>query len=139
MRSRKWGLVMAIRSKWTIRVESLKTRLRVGTRPDERKPQPVLVSLRISGMTDTSPATLAECLDYEPVCRWLLDDLSKSPHVNLIESRINEIANYIFANDRRVMDVWVGLYKEKASSKSERIGLEREMSRRQYDAALKKS
>ena len=129
---------MAIRSKWTIRVESLKTRLRVGTRPDEHKPQPVVVSLRISGLTDTSPATLEQCLDYEPVCRWLLDDFSKSPHVNLIESRINEIAHYIFSYDRRVMDVWVGLYKEKATPKSGRIGLEREMSRRQYDAAIKR-
>lgn len=130
---------MAIRTKWTIRVESLKTRLRVGTRPDEHKPQSVVVSLRISGMTNTSPCTLEECLDYEPVCRWLLDDFSKSPHVGLIESRINEIANYIFSYDRRVMDVWVGLYKEKAGAHAERIGLEREMSRRQYDAAIKKS
>ncbi len=130
---------MGARSKWTIRVESLKTRVRVGIRPEEHKLQPVVVSLRICGLADSSPSILDECLDYEPVCNWLLNDFSRSPHVNLIESRINEIAHYLFSYDKRVMDVWVGLYKEKSSLKSARIGLEREMSRRQYDAAIKNS
>jgi dihydroneopterin aldolase len=128
---------MAIRSKWTVRVETLKTRLRVGVFPHERKPQPVIVSLRISGLAELSPTSLEQCFDYEPVCRWLLEDFSNSPHVDLIETRINEIAQYIFSYDKRVMDVWVGLYKEKAIPHSERVGLEREMTRRQFDGAFK--
>jgi 7,8-dihydroneopterin aldolase/epimerase/oxygenase len=139
MPCRRRGALMAIRSRWTIRVEALKTRLRVGLRPDERRPQPVVISLRISGLADGAPHALEQCLDYEPVCRWLIEEFPKSAHVDLIESRINEIAHHIFAYDKRVMDVWVGLYKEKAGAQAERVGLERDMSRRQHDAAVKKA
>lgn len=128
---------MAIRSKWTVRVGALKTRLRVGVHAHETKPQPVIVSLRISGLADIAPTALEQCFDYEPLCRWLQDDFPKTPHVDLIETRINEIAHHIFSYDKRVMEVWVGLYKEKAVPDAERVGLEREMTRRQFDGALK--
>jgi dihydroneopterin aldolase len=128
---------MAIRTKWTVRVGSLKTRLRVGVHAHESKPQPVIVSLRISGLADISPTSLEQCFDYEPVCRWLQEGFAKSPHVSLIETRINEIAHYLFSYDKRVMEVWVGLYKEKAVPNSERVGLEREMTRRQFDDAIR--
>lgn len=128
---------MVIRSKWTVRVESLKINLRVGVHPHERKPQPVIVSLRITGLAEIAPTSLEQCVDYEPACRWLLEDFSKSPHASLIETRINEIAHYLFSNDKRVMEVWVGLYKEKALPNSGHVGMEREMTRRQFDDAIR--
>ena len=103
--------LIALRSKWTVRVQSLQTQLRVGIYAHEREPQPILVSLRISGLAETSPSALAQCFDYEPICRWVLDEWPLSAHTPLLETRLNELADQVFDADKRVMDVWVGLYK----------------------------
>lgn len=124
---------MARRSKWTVCVQSLQTRLRVGVYEHERQPQPIVVSLRISGLAETSPTTLAQCFDYEPICRWVLDDWPRSEHVLLLETRLNELADRVFAADRRIMDVWVGLYKTQAVPEARLVGLEREITRRQFE------
>lgn len=124
---------MALRAKWTVRVQSLQTRLRVGLAAHERHPQPVLVSLRISGLTETAPLTLAQCLDCEPICRWVLEEWPQSPHTPLLETRLNELVACVFNTDKRIMDAWIGLYKTQAVPEAEFVGLEREISRRQFE------
>ena len=125
--------LIALRSKWTVRVQSLQTQLRVGIYAHEREPQPILVSLRISGLAETSPATLAQCFDYEPICRWVLDEWPLSAHTPLLETRLNELAAQVFAADKRVMDVWVGLYKTQNFPQAQFVGLERDITRLQFE------
>ncbi len=124
---------MSMRSKWTIRVEGLRTNLRVGIYEHELEPQPILLSLRISGLAETSPRTLAECFDYEPICRWALDEWPLSQHTPLLETRFNELIERVFNADKRIRDVWFGLYKTKAIPNIEFVGLERELTRRQFE------
>lgn len=125
---------MALRSKWTVRVQSLQTRLRVGIYEHEREPQPVLVCLRISGLAETSPTTLAQCFDYEPICRWILDEWPLSAHTPLLETRLNELVDRVFGADKRIMDVWIGLYKTQNIPQAQYVGLERDITRRQFEA-----
>lgn len=124
---------MSLRSKWTIRVEELRTSLRVGIYEHELEPQPILLSLRISGLAETSPRTLAECFDYEPICRWALDEWPLTPHTPLLETRFNELIERVFNADKRIREVWLGLYKTQAIPNTEFVGLERELTRRQYE------
>lgn len=124
---------MSLRSKWTIRVEKLRTSLRVGSYEHELEPQPILLSLRISGLAETSPRTLDECFDCEPVCRWALEEWPLSPHTPLLETRFNELIERVFNSDKRIRDVWFGLYKTQAIPNTEFVGLERELTRRQFE------
>ena len=122
-----------MRSKWTIRIEELRTKLCVGIYAHELKAQPVLLSLRISGLAETSPTELAECFDYEPICRWALEDWPQTPHTPLMETRLNELIERVFNADKRIRDVWFGLYKTQAIPNTKFVGLERELSRRQFE------
>lgn len=124
---------MAMRAKWTVRVQQLQTRLRVGVYEHERHPQPILLSLKISGLADTAPTTLDQCFDYEPICRWALEEWPLSPHTPLLETRLNELVERVFNADKRIMDVWFGLYKTQAVPQAEFVGLEREITRRQFE------
>ena len=124
--------MMAPQSKWTVRVESLQTQLRVGVYEHEREPQPVLVSLRLSGLTETFPSTLAQCFDYEPICRWVLDDWPQGAHTPLLETRLNELVGRLFA-DPRITDVWIGLYKTQPIPQARFVGLERDITRLQFE------
>lgn len=124
---------MSLRSKWIIRVEALRTSLRVGSHEYELEPQPILLSLRISGLAETSPRTLADCFDCEPICRWALEEWPLSPHTPLLETRFNELVERVFDADKRIRDVWFGLYKTQAFPNTEFVGLERELTRRQFE------
>lgn len=124
---------MALRSKWTVRVEALRTTLRVGIYEHELQHQPILLKLRISGLAEALPHTLAQCFDYEPICRWALEEWPLSPHTLLLETRLNELIEYVFNSDKRIMDVFFGFYKTQAFKNTEFVGLEREITRRQFE------
>lgn len=123
---------MALRSKWTVRIHRLETMLRVGSGEEEQHLQPVTASLRISGLAETHPEEIVQCFDYQPICRWVVEEWPHTPHVPLLETRLNELVEHIFTHDKRVMDLWVGLYKSRAVRQAEFVGLEREVSRRQF-------
>lgn len=124
---------MAMRAKWTVRVEKLQTRLRVGVHDHERHTQPILLSLKISGLADAAPTAQDDCFDCEPICRWALEEWPLSVHTPLLETRLNELVERVFNADKRIMDVWLGLYKQTAVPQAEFVGLEREITRRQFD------
>lgn len=130
---------MAVRSKWTVRVHQLKTSLRVGLGGHESEPQPITVSLTISGLAQTHPDDLQDCVDYEPICRWIEQDWPRSPHTDLLETRFNELVHHIFSLDKRIMEVWIGLYKHPSDHNLDYVGLEREVTRRQYQEQLRQS
>lgn len=124
---------MALRAKWTVRVQQLQTRLRVGVHEHEQHLQPILLSLKISGLTETAPITLDQCLDCEPILRWALEEWPQSPHTPLLETRLNELVERVFNADKRIMDVWFGLYKTQAVPQADFVGVEREITRRQFE------
>ena len=120
---------------WTVRVERLEIRLPVGIYADELEPQPVWVSLAASGMAPASPQALDQCFDYEPLCRWLTRTWPRTPHTPLLETRINELCAFVFGLDERLQTVWVGLYKERMSRDAVAVGIERQVTRLEFEAA----
>lgn len=107
--------------------------LAVGVYAEEVEPQPVWVSLSASGLADASPETLSQCIDYEPLYRWLAEVWPGTPHVPLIETRINELLEFVFGLDSRVQEAWVGLYKQRMSHDAAAVGIERHTTRRAFE------
>lgn len=119
---------------WTVRVERLETRLPVGIYAEERKEQPVWVSLTVSGLAPADPAALDDCFDYEPLCRWLTQVWPATPHTPLLETRINQVLAFVFGQDPRIQQVWVGLYKQRVSHGAFAVGMERASTRAEFEA-----
>jgi dihydroneopterin aldolase len=128
---------MALRAKWTVRVDDLQTELALGDTRNQR--QPVLVSLLIEGLTPEEPDQQADCLDVERVCEWITDVWPQSAGTPLIENRVNELLQYLFARDKRVQSAWVGLYRTKSPQDTTRVGVERKATRSQFQARLRAS
>ena len=123
---------MASRNKWTIKVQQLQTQLRVGIYPHEEVLQPIVVNITIQGLADTRPASIDHCIDYESICRWVIDQWPESKHTPLLETRVNELIEVVFNHDKRIQSVQVGLFKTQAIQQAHSVGVEREMSRRQF-------
>jgi dihydroneopterin aldolase len=123
-----------VNTSWTIRVERLEIRLPVGVHADELQPQPVWVSLTATGLAPASPQALTDCFDYEPLCRWLTHEWPRTPHTSLLETRINELFAFLFALDGRLQTLWVGLYKQRMSRDALAVGIERQVSRLEFEA-----
>jgi dihydroneopterin aldolase len=124
---------MASRNKWTIKVQHLQTQLRVGIYPHEEVLQPIVVNITIHGLADTRPTSIEQCIDYESICRWAIDQWPESKHTPLLETRVNQLIEVVFNSDKRIQNVQVGLFKTEAIQQTESVGVEREMSRRQFD------
>lgn len=125
---------LRVNASWTVRVERLEIRLPVGIHADELEPQPLWVSLAATGAAPASPQVLHHCFDYEPLCRWLTHDWPGTPHTPLLETRINQLCAYLFGLDERLQTVWVGLYKQRMSRQALAVGVERQMTRLEFEA-----
>ena len=119
---------------WTVRIERLATQLPVGIYDHEQDAQPVWVSLTATGEASAAPGSLDDCFDYEPLCRWLTQEWPTSPHTPLLETRVNQVIEFLFAADPRVQQVWVGLYKQRVSQQALAVGMERASSRAEFEA-----
>lgn len=122
-----------MKARWTIKVDRMPISLAVGVHPDEVEPQALWVSVSATGDAAASPGTLAECIDYEPLCRWLTDVWPRSAHVRLLESRINELLERVFGLDPAVQEAWVGLYKQRYSHGANLVGIERRATRSEFE------
>ena len=114
---------------WTLRIERMPIELSVGIYPHEREPQPLLVSLEVEGLAEADPDALEGCLDYEPLCLWLHHEWPRSPHVPLLETRVNQLFAFLFESDPRITAAKVGLYKQRMSLGAQVVGIERRTTR----------
>jgi dihydroneopterin aldolase len=122
---------------WTVRIERLAIELAVGVYAHEHEPQPLWVSVTLEGLAPASPATLGECIDYEPLCRWVTQHWPHTPHTALLETRINELLAFAFGLDARVSSARVGLYKERMSRDAISVGVERHATRLEFESQLR--
>jgi dihydroneopterin aldolase len=123
-----------LRTRWTVRVDELHTRLAFAPGDGPARVQPVSVSLVVNGLAPDAPDSRDECLDLERVCRWITDDWPASAPTPLLENRVNELLAALFESDRRVQDAWVGLYRTPSAAGARRFGVERQASRLQFQS-----
>jgi len=123
-----------VNSTWSVRIERLRTRLRVGVDPDELVLQPIWVTVRLRGVAAACPTTLDDCIDYAPLCRWITEEWPHTPHTALLKTRINELVAFAFRLDARVQEVHVELAKQRMSRQAVSVGIERCVSRAEFEA-----
>lgn len=128
---------MALRAKWTLRLEGVETKLAVGSAEKARRTQTLQVSLVINGLTPDVPVDAADCLDHASICAWIVHQWPKSAPTPLLETRVNELLDFLFELDKRVQDAWVGLYRTGTLGGVTRVGVERQVSRSQYQSRLR--
>lgn len=125
-----------MRTRWTVRVEELPTQLPFGRSRAQATLQPVSVSLVVNGLAPDAPDGREECIDLEPVCRWITDAWPASAPTPALENRVNELLAQLFESDRRVQDAWVGVYCTAGAAGARRFGVERQASRLQFQSQL---
>jgi len=122
---------------WTLRIERMPIELAVGIYPHELQAQPLLVSLEVEGLAEADPNALEGCLDYEPLCLWLHHEWPRSPHVPLLETRVNQLFAFLFGSDPRITAAKVGLYKQRMSLGAQVVGIERRTTREAFSRLLR--
>ena len=128
---------MALRAKWTVRMEGLETRLAAGGSDGEPELHLVRVSLVINALTPDTPGEPDDCVDHAAICHWIAHQWPLSPAAPLLETRVNELLDFVFAFDKRVQDVWVGLDQPLAAPQGARVGVERKRTRRQFEDRMR--
>ena len=121
---------------WTIEVADLDTELRVGIWEHERNLQPIRISFSIRALAPAFPATIDDCLNYEPICRWIIDSWPALPHTPLLETKVRELLQHIFDYDSRVEWVDVAISKPTAIPGARGVGIRMALSRHEFDAAF---
>ena len=84
---------------WTVSVQELQTRSRVGIWDHEREYQPIVGNLSLRARAAAVPVEIGQCLDYQPICRWITDEWPRWPHTPLLETRVRELMRFLFDYD----------------------------------------
>lgn len=124
---------------WTIKIERMEIHLPVGIYPSELEPQPMWVSVTVVASAPASPHSLEQCFDYEPLCHWLAQVWPGTPHTPLLETRANQLLDFVFGLDARVQSVSIGLYKQNMSRQALAVGIERGATRAAFEAQQRSS
>src|SRR5476649_2742617 len=93
--------MQASTSRWTIAIDNLETRLRVGIWDHEREFQPVRVNLSMA-CCSAAEVPAAGAPDYRRIARWITEEWPRQPHTPLLETRLREMMDYVFGFDVRI-------------------------------------
>lgn len=119
---------------WTIEINNLETKLRVGIWEHEREFQPVHIHLSIRAIASASPQSIEDCMNYQPICSWMVNDWPQQPHTPLLETKLRELMDFIFGYDARIEWADVAISKPQAIAEARGVGVRMALSRDDYDA-----
>lgn len=125
---------MVARTRWTLRMDGLLTRLAIGTgrRPTQ---EPVEVGLQLQVLADVVPDAREQRVDLDAICDWITNAWPLSAPTALLEARTVELMDHVFRFDRRVQQVTVVLVRRIGDlADGARIAIEREATRAQFES-----
>lgn len=121
---------------WTIQIDEIETALRVGIWEHEHAPQPIRINITLRAMADAIPRSIDDCLNYEPICRWIVDTWPAQPHTQLLETKLRELMGFVFDFDARIEWVDIAISKPKAIAAARGVGIRMAIERSQFEAAF---
>jgi dihydroneopterin aldolase len=114
-----------------IAISNLDTRLRVGIWDHERDFQPVHVNLVMA----PEAARLRPGgggIDYRSILRWITEEWPQAPHTPLLETRLRELIDFVFACDLGVVWLDAALSKPQACPEARGVGVRMALSRSEH-------
>lgn len=120
---------------WSVFVDGLEAHTRVGIHAHEHDaPQPVMIDARLRYRCAPAETDAHEWIDYEQYCERLTRFLEMKPHTRLLETLAMELAALSFEQWGALDTVTLVLYKPKIRPGTQRIGIELDWTRADYDA-----
>jgi dihydroneopterin aldolase len=121
---------------WSVFVEGLEVLTRVGIHAHEHEaPQPVVIDARLGYRCTPAETSAHEWIDYERYCERLTRFLETKPHTRLLETLAVELALLSFREWDALDAVTLALHKPKIRPGTQRIGIELNWTRADYDIA----
>lgn len=93
--------------------------------------QKVVVNVTAWGKPKFKPEKINDCLDYTKVCN-LIHSWNKREHVDLIETLLQELIEFVF-EDKRVEQVDIEVLKPDVIKRTEYVGVGACMTREDYN------
>ena len=120
---------------WSVFVDGLEALTRVGIHAHEQAaPQPVVIDARLVYRTTPAETGEHQWIDYEQYCERLTQFLETKPHTRLLETLAVELAVLSFEQWGALDTVTLVLHKPKIRPGTQRIGIELEWGRGDYEA-----
>ncbi len=114
-----------------IAISNLDTRLRVGIWDHEREFQPVHVNLVMAPDANRLEPG-GGGIDYRPIVRWVKEEWPNAPHTPLLETRLRELIDFVFASDLGVVWLDASLSKPQACPQARGVGVRMALSRSEH-------
>jgi dihydroneopterin aldolase len=114
-----------------IAISNLDTRLRVGIWDHEREFQPVHVNLVMAPDANRLQPG-GGGIDYRPIVRWVKEEWPNAPHTPLLETRLRELIDFVFASDLGVVWLDAALSKPQACPQARGVGVRMALSRSEH-------
>lgn len=118
---------------WTIRLNDIETKVRVGIHPQEREPQRVLVGVEVEAKYPLQPENIEQCLNYEMIYDRVTKLWPSRPHTDLLETLVIDLLVYLFAQSPLVQKASVGVAKPDIFVQAERVSVSLSWSRADYE------
>ncbi len=122
---------------WRINITNLVTHVKVGIYPRERKSQRIMINGVIAGCYPVRPNSIEECISYEHVYKLAVQEWPKRPHVDLLETYLVELLEYVFTIDNRIQQARFSLCKPDVFKEAEAVGIEAEWTRADFERLKK--
>jgi 7,8-dihydroneopterin aldolase/epimerase/oxygenase len=125
---------MSSNQRWRIIVKNLETSILIGIYDHEKNtPQEILVNAIIESVYPLDPASVEECSNYELVYNLVTKEWPKRPHIDLLETCVTQLLQYIFENDPCAQYAKVCISKPERFPDAESVGIEAEMTREEFE------
>lgn len=118
---------------WRVYVKDLETLIRIGIYAAEKKPQRVIVNASIEASYSARPASISECISYEHIYNLVAREWPQREHVELLETYIVELLEYIFRLDSRIVSAKVSICKPDVFAEARSVGVEAQWTRSDYE------
>jgi dihydroneopterin aldolase len=117
---------------WSVTIDNLETRLRVGIWDHEREHQPVRVTVSVGPAPGALHGQEPGGVSCQPIMHWIAEEWPHQPHTPLLETRLRELMAFVFAFDPRIGWLDAALSKPLACPQAAGVGVRMALSRRDF-------
>jgi dihydroneopterin aldolase len=124
--------------RWRINIKNLETHIAIGLHDHEKTPQRIIVNAAIDVLSPAKPTSIKQCFNYDHVHKLVVGQWPQRSHVQLLETCVTELLEYIFRADDRVVFAKASVCKPDIFSEAESVGVEAEWTLADFERLAQK-